>query len=198
MDRHRSPHETSNDIAEYFSLVEEEQGGLNEPVLLRDSIPDHLSANFLVHITEPMVENCDLFADCEPDFLRRIMVSLEQVYVCAQYTVLTSEVPSDRAYFIKQGGVELLVEREDKRLEMLGESETKTTLLRKLDANDCFAEGCLVERWTSNPFIARTTSESELWTLKRSVFNEIRKYLRFCVSVSHTALHTDSSSCGHA
>lgn len=116
-----------------------------------------------------------MLANCEPDFLRRIMVSLEQVYVCAQYTVLTSEVPSDRAFFIKQGSVELLVERQDKRLEMLGESEKKTTLLRKLDANDCFAEGCLVERWTSNPFIARTTSESELWTLKRSVFKEILK-----------------------
>ena len=169
------PHETSKDIVEYFGLVEEEQGGLSEPVLLRDSIPDHLSANFLIHITEPMVESCDLLVNCEPDFLRRIMGSLEQVYVCAQYKVLNSEVPSDRAFFIKQGSVELLVERQDKRLEMLGESEKKTTLLRKLEANDCFAEGCLVERWTSNPFIARTTSESELWTLKRSVFNEILK-----------------------
>ena len=163
MDRHKIPHGSSQKVIEYFDYVEQEQDGLNEAVLLRKAIPDHITSNLLVHITQPMVGGCDFFMDCESGFIRKIMVSLEQVFFGAHYTVLTTDVPSDRMYFIKKGRVELMVEKVDKSLKVL----------RKLDANDSFAEGCLVEDWTKNPFIARTATECEMWTLKRSVFRNL-------------------------
>ncbi|KAL9183699.1 hypothetical protein ACHAXT_004555 [Thalassiosira profunda] len=163
MDRHNVSLESSQQVTEYFEYVAEEQEGLNEAVLLREAIPDHLSTNLLVHITQPMVGSCDFFADCESGFIRKIMVSMEQVFYGADYLVLSLEVPSNCMYFIKKGRVELMVEKEDKRLKAI----------RKLDANDSFAEGCLLETWEKNPFIARTATECELWVLKRSVFRDL-------------------------
>jgi len=170
MDRHKVSNETSQRVIEYFDYVEEEQDGLSEAVLLRESIPDHISANLLVHITQPMVGTCDFFAECESGFIRKIMVSMEQVFFGAHYTVLTADIPSDRMYFIKKGRVELMTE---------SKATKSLKVIRKLDANDCFAEGCLVENWSKNPFIAKTATECEMWTLKRSVFrNLIRDFPR--------------------
>ena len=89
------------------------------------------------------------------------MISMEQVFYGPLYTILTESVPSDCMYFVKKGRVDLLaVDRKDK-------------IMRKLDANDSFAEGCLIERWDSNPFLARSATECELWVLRRSVFKKL-------------------------
>ena len=163
MDRHKIPHESSQKVIEYFEYVEQEQDGLSEAVLLRQAVPDHLSMNMLVHITQPMVGSCYFFADCESGLIRKIMVSLEQVFFGADYMILTINTPSDSMYFIKKGRVDLLIENPDESLKVI----------RKLDSNDSFAEDCLVENWIKNPFMARTATESEMWLLKRSVFRDI-------------------------
>ena len=183
MDRHKIPLESSQKVIEYFDYVGQEQDGLNEDVLLRKAIPDHISTNLLVHITQPMVGNCVFFADCESGLIRKIMVSMEQVFFGAHYTVLTTDVPSDRMYFIKKGRVELFVEKSDQTLKVV----------RKLDANDSFAEGCLIENWTTNPFLARTATECEMWTLKRSVFrNLIRDFPESRSSLRLTVKNDDA------
>lgn len=184
MDRHKIPHEESLKVIEYFDFVDQEQDGLNETALLRKAIPAHLSTNLLVHITQPMVGSCDYFADCESGFIRKIMVSMEQAFYGADYTILAIEVLSDSMYFIKKGRVDLMEENEDKSLKVI----------RKLDANDCFAEGCLVENWTKNPFVARTATECELWILKRSVFrNILRDFPRSRSLLRQTATKTDDA-----
>jgi CRP-like cAMP-binding protein len=164
VERHKIPHDSAQRVIEYFDYIDQEQDGLNESVILRESIPDHLASNVLVHITQPMVDACDFFADCESGLIRKIMTSLEQVFFGAQYMVLTSHVPSNNMYFIKKGMVHLMKE-DDK--------DKSVKIIRKLDANDSFAEGCLVEYWEKNPFLAQTASECELWALKRSVFQQI-------------------------
>lgn len=88
------------------------------------------------------------------------MTSMEQVFYGAQYMILTKDVPSDCMYFIKKGRVDLLATNKEK-------------IIRKLDANESFAEGCLIEKWESNPFLARTATECELWILRRSVFKKV-------------------------
>jgi len=164
VERHKISHDSSQRVLEYFDYVEQEQDGLSESVILREAIPDHLASNVLIHITQPMVEACDFFADCEIGFIRKIMTSLEQVFFGAQCLVMNKHVPSNSMYFIKKGLVHLMkADEEDESLKVI----------RKLDANDCFAEGCLVEYWEKNPFLAQTASECELWTLKRSVFQQI-------------------------
>eukprot|EP00986_Skeletonema_menzelii_P012282 scaffold6715_cov139-Skeletonema_menzelii.AAC.3 len=159
VERHKIPHDSSQRIFEYFEYVDQEQDGLSESVLLHEAIPDHLASNVLIHITQPMVEACDFFADCEVGLSKKIMTSLEQVFFGAQCMVINKHVPSNGMYFIKKGLVHLM--KEDGKV------------IRKLDANDSFAEGCLVEYWEKNPFLAQTASECELWTLKRSVFQQI-------------------------
>jgi hypothetical protein len=88
-------------VIEYFDYVEQEQDGLNEAVLLREAIPKHLSTNLLVHIMQPLVGGCDFFSDCESGFIRKLMLSMEQVFLGAHYTILSIDVPSDCMYFIK-------------------------------------------------------------------------------------------------
>jgi CRP-like cAMP-binding protein len=160
MDRHKIPNVMSQKVIEYFGYAEQEQDGLNEAVLLRKAIPDHMAKNMLVHITQPLVCSCDFFYGCESGLIRAIMTSMEQVFYGANYMILTQNVPSDSMYFIKKGKVELIKEDTDKN----------PKVIRKLRANDSFAEGCLIAHWTSNPFLARTATECELWVLKRSVF----------------------------
>ena len=150
-------------MIEYFDYVEQEQHGLNEAVLLQEAIPDHLSKNLLVHITQSMVGGCDFFADCESGFIRKIMLSMEQVFFGADYMFLSTDVPSDSMYFIKKGRVYLMIENDNKSLK----------IIHKLDANDSLAEGCLVEDWTKNPFLARSATECEMWVLKSPVFRSI-------------------------
>ncbi|KAL7553159.1 hypothetical protein ACHAWF_016401 [Thalassiosira exigua] len=184
MDRHKIPNELCQKVIEYFDYVEQEQDGLNEAVLLRDAIPDHLSTNLLVHITQSMVGNCDFFADCESGFIRKIMVSMEQAFYGAEYMVLTADVPSDSMYFIKKGRVDLMLENADNSLKVI----------RKLHANDSFAEGCLVENWTKNPILARTARESELWILRRSVFRKIiREFPRSRSMLRQIATNTEDT-----
>jgi len=184
MDRHKVPNEMSQKVIEYFDYVEQEHGGLNEAVLLREAIPDHISTNLLVHITQSMVGSCDFFADCESGFIRKIMLSMEQVFFVADYLLLSNDVPSNSMYFIKKGRVELMVEKYDKSFK----------IVRKLDANDSFAEGCLVESWDKNPFLARTATECEIWVLKRSVFRKIlREFPRSRSLLRQITTKTDDS-----
>lgn len=75
--------------------------------------------------------------------------------------IMTKDTPTDCMYFIKKGRVDLLdVHRKEK-------------IIRKLESNESFGEGCLVEKWETNPFLARTSTECELWILRRSVFKKI-------------------------
>lgn len=113
-----------------------------------------------------MVE-CEFFADCESGFIRKLMVSMEQVFYGSLYMVMTDDVPSDCMYFIKKGRVDLLA------------ADQKDKVIRKLESNESFAESCLIEKWDSNPFLARTTTECELWILRRSVFHKaLREFPR--------------------
>eukprot|EP00957_Ditylum_brightwellii_P021232 1600843-Ditylum_brightwellii.AAC.1 len=110
-----------------------------------------------------MVLENDFFSGCESGFIRRIMVSMEQRFFGAQFMVLNSSTPANGMYFVKSGVVDLLVET--------GYEQTKLT--RKVEAGESFAEGCLLEHWERNPFLARTASECELWFLHRPTFNRL-------------------------
>ncbi|KAL7466716.1 hypothetical protein ACHAXS_007001 [Conticribra weissflogii] len=166
MDRHKTPHDLAHNVSEYFDYIEQEQEGMDEGALLSAALPDHLSTNLLVHITRPMVCECEFFADCESGFIRRIMTSLEQEFYIPLYMIMTKDVVTRSMYFIKRGKVELMTQKPDQSLHVV----------HRLDANASFAEGCLTENWKSNPFIARTASECEIWRLRKSVFLEIIQY----------------------
>jgi CRP-like cAMP-binding protein len=60
MDRHKVSHDCTQTIVDYFSYVDEEQNGLDEGILLKQSFPDTLSKNLLVHITHSMVSSTRL------------------------------------------------------------------------------------------------------------------------------------------
>ncbi|KAL3790747.1 hypothetical protein HJC23_010026 [Cyclotella cryptica] len=163
MDRHKVPNHRAQILADYFEYVQEEQNGFDERLLLRHNLPYHLSTNLMVQITHPMVVECEFFSDCEEGFVRKIMVSLEQVFYIAHYTIISKDVPSDCMYFIKKGRVHLLSESSDGIIKVI----------RKLDTNESFAEGCLLETWESNPFLAKSATECELWILRKSVFSKL-------------------------
>lgn len=164
VERHKIPHDCAQRVMEYFDYIDQEQHGLNESIILQEAIPRHLASNVLTHITQPMVEACDFFANCETGLTRKIMASLEQQFFGAHCMVLNSHVPASSMWFIKKGMVHLMKEcGDDKSLKVI----------RRLDANDSFAEGCLLENWEKNPFVAKTASECELWILKRATFQQI-------------------------
>ena len=75
--------------------MERDQEGINEDLLLRKSVPDHIRTNILIHLTQSMIVNCDLFADCGPGFLRQVMVSMEQRFYGTQYMILSASMPAD-------------------------------------------------------------------------------------------------------
>ncbi len=163
MDNHACTLEQTKRIKEYFDIIQREQDGLNEDKLLKKYVPEHLRNSLLIHFTHSMVSNCDLFMHCEAGFRRQIMISLEQQFYGSLHMVLSSSMPADGMYFIKKGIVELA--------KKTSSGEMKT--LKKLEADDNFAEECLLEHWYQNPYLAITVAESELWFLSRTVFNKI-------------------------
>ena len=90
-------------LQEYFDYIVREQDGINEVLLLRKSIPDHLKSNLLIHLTHSMIEKCSFFSNCEAGFLRKIMISLDQRFFGSQSMILSDSIPSDGMYFIKKG-----------------------------------------------------------------------------------------------
>ena len=163
MENHACTLEQTKRIQEYFNYIEREQEGLNEELLLKKSVPDHIRNALLIHLTQSMVVNCQLFVGCESGFLREIMTSLEQRFFGSRHMVLTPSMPADGMYFIKKGTVELVTKTRS--------DELKT--LKKLEADDSFAEECLLQHWHRNPYLAITITNSELWFLCRSKFNRL-------------------------
>ena len=163
MDHHKCSFELVNKNQNYFDYIDRELTGLSEEKLLQNSVPDYIRANILVHLTHSMVLNCKFFCDCESGFLRQIMISMTQQYFTSKDMILTSSSPTRGMYFVKKGVVELL------NNDHINEMET----IKQLEAGDSFAEGCLVEYWEKNPFLARSVTNCELWYLGCSTFNRL-------------------------
>ena len=193
MERQRSSSEHIKKVQDYFNYIEREQEGLNEENLLEKALPDHIRANVLIHITQSMVTACNFFDECEAGFIRRVMTSMEQCFFGTQYMILDSSTPADGMYFVKKGVVELLTT----------ESENEVyKVTKKLEADDSFAEECLLTHWEQNPFLARTATNCELWFLNRSTFNRlvedfphVREILakftnKACVAVRRASVHS--------
>ena len=167
MERLHCQREHIKKVDDYFEYIEREQDGLNEDIILNKCIPDNIKTDMLIHITQSMVLNCDFFANCESGFVRRLMLSLEQRFFGKQYMIMTDSAPADGMYFVKKGIVEIL-ERPDPTD---GNAPLKTK--KRLEPDESFAEGCLLVQWQSNPFLARASTDCELWFLSRSTFNRI-------------------------
>ena len=163
METHGCTLEQKKRIQEYFDYTQREQEGLNEDLLLQKAVPDHIRKSLLVHVTHSMIMNCSLFESCEAGFLREIMTSLKQRFFGSRTLILTSTMPADGMYFIKKGVVDLV--KKD------GSDDLKT--IKRLEADDNFAEGCLLEHWHKNPYLAIAITDSELWFLSRSIFNRL-------------------------
>ena len=149
-------------IQEYFDHVERDQEGINEDLLLSKTLPRQLRSDLMVHITSPMVLNCDFFKNCESGFIRQVMLSLEQRFFSTQFMIMTEDAPVDGMFFIKGGVVELLKN-----------NNGTVVLTTRLSSDDSFAETCLLEYWTKNPFLAKAGTDCELWFLARSSFNRL-------------------------
>lgn len=172
MERHKCQHEHVKKVDDYFEYIEREQEGLNEDILLNKSIPDNLRSDMLIHITQSMVLGCDFFAECESGFIRRLMLSLEQRFFGKQYMVMTESTPADGMYFVKKGIVEILG-RSAASVSAASDGTPGLKVTKRLEADDCFAEGCLLSHWETNPFLARAATDCELWFLSRSTFNRL-------------------------
>ena len=110
-----------------------------------------------------MVMNCNFFVNCESGFIRKIMLSIEQRFFGTGFMIMNSSTPSDGMFFVKKGIIELLKKKSDGTL----------NVSRKVEADQSFAEDCLLQHWEKNPFLARAAADSELWFLSRSKFNRI-------------------------
>lgn len=125
-------------------------------------MPAHLRDDILVHITAPMVLNCDFFKDVESGFVRKIMMNLDQQFFSTMFMIMTTDTPANGMYFIKSGIVELM-----------SDNDGILKLNTRLTCDSSFAEGCLLEYWSKNPFVARAGSDCELWFLSRVCFNRL-------------------------
>ena len=172
MERHHCQHEHVKRVDDYFEYIEREQEGLNEDILLNKSIPDNLRSDMLIHITQSMVLGCDFFADCESGFIRRLMLSLEQRFFGKQYMIMTESTPADGVYFVKKGIVEILG-RSAASMSAASDGNPGLKVTKRLEADDSFAERCLLSHWEVNPFLARAATDCELWFLGRSAFNRL-------------------------
>lgn len=163
MERHNTSLDHIKKVQDYFDFIERDQDGLNEEELLKSAIPDHIRSNILTHITQSMILNSNFFADCESGFIRKVMLSIEQRFYGTDFMIINSLTPSDGMFFVKRGVVEILKKKTDGTFKVIKNAE----------ANESFAEGCLLEHWTENPFLARAKTESEIWFLSRSTFNRL-------------------------
>ena len=185
MERLQCQREHIKNVDDYFEYIEREQDGLNEDIMLNRCIPDNIRTDMLIHITQSMVLKCGFFASCESGFIRRLMLSLEQRFFGKQYMIMTDSTPTDGMYFVKKGTVEILerpavaaatvAEAPSRGAEgnTVGSSSTALKVKKRLEADDSFAEGCLLVHWESNPFLARAATDCELGFLSRSTFNRI-------------------------
>ena len=162
LDNHSRPMEQVKRVQDYFDYMEREQGGVNEDIILNKSLPPHLKSSLIIHITSPMILNCELFSQCEAGFQRRLMTSLERNFFGLGATIINKSIPSDGMYFVKKGQVELYHDMNGGR-----------KILRKVDVDEFFAEECLLEHWDQNPYLAESVTDCELWHLRRSDFNRI-------------------------
>eukprot|EP00592_Proboscia_alata_P007446 CAMPEP_0194358636 /NCGR_PEP_ID=MMETSP0174-20130528/5767_1 /TAXON_ID=216777 /ORGANISM="Proboscia alata, Strain PI-D3" /LENGTH=1177 /DNA_ID=CAMNT_0039129005 /DNA_START=138 /DNA_END=3668 /DNA_ORIENTATION=- len=160
MERHNQHQSQVKNLQDYFDLVESNQGGFNDDIFLNQAVPEHLKANLLTYLTQSMVLNCDLFAGCESGFKRKLMLSLEQSFFVAESVITTASKYLDGMYFVKKGMVEIFSDA--------GGGSLK--LERQVEVDEYFAEGCLVHHWGKQPFMARSSIDTELWFLSRSTF----------------------------
>jgi len=163
MENHARPLHQMKKMQEYFDYTDREQEGINEDLLLRKALPDHLKTNLLIHVTYSMITNCTFFSNCEAGFLRQLMTSLDQRFFGSQSLILSSLIPADGMFFIKKGTVDLLHNS--------GSGEMKP--FKRLEVDDYFAEECLLEHWDENAYLAMSVTDCELWHLSRSVFNRL-------------------------
>jgi CRP-like cAMP-binding protein/voltage-gated potassium channel Kch len=145
-------------IENYFKYIEQERQGIEEQLFLKNTLPSNLRDDMMLHITSDMVLACEFFAECEPGFVRSVMLSLEQLFYATGNFVLDAS-PANGMYFIKAGQVELLT--------------FDNKLSNRLGANSSFAEDALINHWEMNPFKAKSTLDSELWFFSRATFNAL-------------------------
>ena len=162
LDNHSRSLEQVKRVQDYFDYMDREQGGVNEDIILNKSLPSHLKSSLIIHITSPMILNCELFSQCEAGFQRRLMTSLERNFFGLGTTIMNRSIPSDGMYFVKKGQVELYHDINGCK-----------KILKKVNVDEFFAEECLLEHWDQNPYIAESITDCELWHLRRSDFNRI-------------------------
>jgi len=163
MERHNVSLEHTKRINDYFDFIERDQDGLNEEELLKTAVPDHIRSSLLIHITQSMILHCTFFDNCESGFIRKIMQNIEQRFYGTGFNIISLATPSDGMYFVKKGIVALLKRKQDETVKVI----------RKVKADQSFAEDCLLKPWSKNPYFAKALADSELWFLSRSTFNQV-------------------------
>jgi len=161
--------ELQEKVALYYEFLENEKKGLDEMKLLKTALPSHLEAEFILFSTHQLVLNVPMFAACDSSFLRALMLSLEPRFYISQEWVVQGREPVEGMFFVGIGSVDITDVKSKK-------------LLLKHAHGAFFGDETIIRRRRKAPvseeelkptYAARATTESELWFLDPSDFDQV-------------------------
>ena len=163
MERHNIAPEFIDTIERYFQYIEREEGGFSEERLVDQYVPKYIKEEIFLQRNMQMILSCDFFTNCDNNFIRAIILSLQKVVICSGYMILRPDVAADGMYFVEKGAVNLLVVTAGKQLKVK----------KTISVGGFFAEGSLFERLKSNPYAACATVDSVLWFLSKVSYENL-------------------------
>ena len=160
--------ELQEKVALYYEFLENEKKGLDEMKLLKTALPSHLEAEFILFSTHQLVLNVPMFAACDSSFLRALMLSLEPRFYISQEWVIQGRDPVEGMFFVGIGSVDITDVKSKKLLlkHAHGAFFGDETIIRR-------RRKVVNEDELKPTYSARATTESELWFLDPSDFDQV-------------------------
>ena len=147
------PSENIIDVCDsHFDYIENSRGGIHDDKVLSTLMPPTLCKEVCLADLQPLVNGLPIFDRFNGVVLSELMQCMElQIYT--KKSIIISSQPANGLYLVKSGIVNII--------------ERKTRGIRQMHAGETFAEGSLLDEWTSNEFSAKCSVDCEIYFLSR-------------------------------
>ena len=134
---------------------------MSESSILEEKLPGYLLEDLNMELTIDLVRRSPIFSQCSSFFIHRIASSMQRFLFFKSSVIVDTSPPCSGMYFIKSGTISVYLTTEKNRRP------------KHLFKGDTFAENCLFEDLKFNTFMARSSTDSEVWFLSKINFERV-------------------------
>ena len=145
----------------YFTFLNQSRKRMSESSILEEKLPGYLLEDLNMELTIDLVRRSSIFSNCSSFFIHRIASSMERFLYFKSSVIVDRFPPCSGMYFIKSGTISVYLTAEKNRRP------------KHLFKGDTFAESCLFEDLKFNSFMARSSTDSEVWFLSKINFDRV-------------------------